>query len=302
MTAGVRQIGVNGVSLTYREQGHGAPVVFVHGYISDYRVWEGQRKAVAMCYRYIAPSQRYFGPDPWKDSGEKFSFATHVDDLAVFIRGLNAGPVHVVGWSYGAALGLALAVQHPEWVKSLFAYEPGNSTFVTDPQDARVIAEDREEMIAPAVTASKAGDLPGAVRFVFDGANGQAGLFDVLAPSVRATFLDNARTIPLLFGSPPPLPLSCAQLGQIKLPVAIARGELTRPFYRIVADTASRCIPGARHVVLHNGMHAAPVLTPETFNEALLDFQRAVGIEATPSMQGPNTGTQLSVPNIAAQE
>ena len=132
MAASVDQISVNGVNLPYVERGRGAPVVFVHGYISDYRAWDAQCEAPAQGYRYIAVSQRYFGLTPWHDSGELFSFATHVSDLAAFIRALSAGPVHVVGWSYGAALGLALAVQHRDLVKSLFAYEPGIATFVTD--------------------------------------------------------------------------------------------------------------------------------------------------------------------------
>jgi len=68
--------------------------------------------------------------------------------------------------------------------------------------------------------------------------------------------LDNARTIPLQFATPPPQ-MSCAQLGRITAPVAIARGDSTRSSYRIV-------VPGARH--------AAPVLTAPAFNEALLGF------------------------------
>ena len=52
---------MNGVELTYLEQGRGAPVVFVHGATLDYRAWEGQREAVAQRYRYIALRLRYFG-------------------------------------------------------------------------------------------------------------------------------------------------------------------------------------------------------------------------------------------------
>ena len=84
--------------------------------------------------------------------------------------------------------------------------------------------------------------------------------------------LDNARTIPLLFSSPPPPALSCDELGQIKVRVAVAKGELTRTFYRIVADTASRCIPGSRLVVVSQARHGAPALTPAAFNDALLGF------------------------------
>ena len=272
VASAVKRMSVNGADLVYLEQGQGAPVVFVHGAFSDHRAWEGQREAVAQRYRYIAPTQRYFGTAPWPDSGEKYSLATHADDLAVFIRDLRTGPVHVVGWSYGGAIALALAVQHPELVKSLFLHEPSLATFVTDAADVKAAGEDRRDMTAPAAGASKAGDTAGAVRLFFDGVNGQPGIFETLPPAAQSMFLDNARTIPLLFAAPPPPAISCAQLGQITVPVAIAKGELTRVSYRILADTASRCIPGSRLVIVSQGRHAAPAVIPAVFNEALLGF------------------------------
>lgn len=145
----VTEASVNGVSLTYLEQGRGAPVIFVHGATLDYRAWEGQRDAVSQRYRYIALTQRYFGTGAWLDGGEKYSLATHAADLATFIRDLTGGPTHIVGWSYGGAIALTLAVQHPELVKSLFVFEPGIATFVTDPVDAKAAAEDRQEMVTP---------------------------------------------------------------------------------------------------------------------------------------------------------
>ncbi len=56
------------------------------------------------------------------------------------------------------------------------------------------------------------------------------------------------------------------------MPVTVAKGELTRVSYRIVADTASRCIPGSRLVIVSQGRHAAPAIIPAVFNEALLGF------------------------------
>jgi pimeloyl-ACP methyl ester carboxylesterase len=58
---------VNGTSLKYIEQGDGVPVVFVHGSMTDQRVWEKQRPAITKGYRYIAYNQRYFGKEPWPD-------------------------------------------------------------------------------------------------------------------------------------------------------------------------------------------------------------------------------------------
>ena len=262
---------VNGISIMYLDQGQGTAVVLVHGAFFDHRAWEGQREAIVQRYRFIAVTQRYFGTSPWTDNGEKFSVATHVDDLAAFIRGINVGPVHVVGWSYSGPIALALALQYPQLVKSLFVWEPALPTVVTNPEDAKVMAEDRREGASPAIAAAKAGDNVGALRLGFDGVNHQPGLFDMLDPRMRAVMLDNARTIPLQFATPPPQ-ISCAQLGRITAPVAIARGDSTRSSYRIMADTTSRCIPGSRLIVVPGARHAAPVLAAPAFNEALLGF------------------------------
>ena len=55
---------VNGASLTYVDDGQGAPVVFVHGSLADHRTWERQRAIVGKQYRVIAYSQRYFNTEP----------------------------------------------------------------------------------------------------------------------------------------------------------------------------------------------------------------------------------------------
>jgi pimeloyl-ACP methyl ester carboxylesterase len=268
----IKQLSVNGIAITYQEQGRGAPVVFVHGNPGDHRTWDGERDAIAQSHRFIAVDLRYFGSAPWPDDGSKFSIATHAEDLASFIRELNAGPVTLVGWSYGRAVALVAAVQHPELVSGLFLYEPGLATFVSDPADAKAAADDRKDMLAPVMAAAKAGDFTGAARSVPDRVTGVPGTFDSLPPVVQASLLDNARVFAVAFTAPPPPQITCQQLEQMKIPVTIARGELTRVFYRIAADTASRCIPGSRLLVVANARHVWPALEPAAFDNALLGF------------------------------
>jgi pimeloyl-ACP methyl ester carboxylesterase len=268
-----KQASVNSVNLTYQEQGQGKPVVFVHGAGGDYRAWDGQREAVAPHYRFVALTQRYFGTEPWSDDGSKFSMTTHADDLAGFIRELNAGPVDIVGWSYSGPIALLVAMQHPELVHGLFLYEPAILSIVTDPGDLQIATDDRKAVAAPAAAASKAGDTKEAMRLLINGvSNQQPGYFETATPSIRSVLLDNARTLPLFYAAPPPPQITCEQLGQIKMPVTIARGDSTRPFYKIAADTASHCIPGSKLVVILNGRHVTPVQEPSAFNEALLTF------------------------------
>lgn len=265
-----KSMSVNGVSLAYLEQGQGAPVVFVHGAVGDYRAWELQRQAVVQPYRYIALNQRYFGTASWPDNGEKFSGATHTDDLAAFIRALGAGPVNLVGWSYGGAVALILAVQHPELISSLFLFEPTLGSVVSDPAEAEIMAQDRKEMFAPTAAAVKAGNNQAAVKLLIDGVTAVPGTFDAFAPAMRTVLIENGRILPLMFAAPPLPSVTSTQLAQIKVPVAIARGDLTRPFYRILAEAANRCIPASRLIIVPQARHLWPSQDPSAFNEGLL--------------------------------
>ncbi len=119
-----RQMRLGDGVMRYSEQGRGVPVVFVHGSMSDGRIWDVYRERVAARYRYVAIDQRYFGGEPWTDRGERFMQPTHAADLAAFIQGLQAGPVHVVAWSYGGSVATLAASRHPELFRSLTLHEP----------------------------------------------------------------------------------------------------------------------------------------------------------------------------------
>jgi hypothetical protein len=64
----------------------------------------------------------------------------------------------------------------------------------------------------------------------------------VLRDEFGVMVLCRARVLSVIFAGPPPPKMTCQQLGEIKVPVTIARGEMTRVFYRLAADKANRCI------------------------------------------------------------
>ncbi len=279
--AQIKQASVNGVTLAYQEQGDGAPVVFIHGCCTDYRAWDAQRQAIAPHYRFIALNMRYFGTAPWPDDESKYSQQTDTDDIAAFIRGLNAGPVDLVGWSYSGAIVMLVALQHPELVRSLTIHEPGTVSYVTDPAVAKSAGEDRAAALGPVIAAAKAGDFAGAARLTPIGVNHQPDFWDTTTPEIRTMFLDNARTWKLALVAPPQPPITCDMLHQIKMPVLITVGAETRYYYHIAAEAAASCIPGVQFVTIP-GRHLAIAQQPEAFNAALLQLLATVDSQPKP--------------------
>jgi len=267
-----RQLTVNGAELSYIEHGTGAPVVFVHGAWIDLRFWEPQRQAIAKQYRFIAYNQRYHGTVPWPDEGKHYSAATHAADLSALIRQLNAGPVHLVGLSYGGLVSALVASDHPELVRSLTLAEPALGALLTDLPEAKPALDDRRQGMAPVVAAVKAGDSVQSVKLFFDWVNNQGpGAFDKQPESLQQLILDNARTVPLFVSAPPPA-ISCTTLGRVKTPTLVVGGEQSRRFFSLINEAVVRCIPGSRPVTIPMATHPLPYQNPAAFNEALLQF------------------------------
>jgi len=267
----LRRATVNGVALPYLDEGRGTPVVCVHGAFADHRNWEPQRRLIARRHRFIAYSQRYFGPDPWPDAGSHYSQQTHVADLRAFIRQLDAGPVYVVARSYGATVALVAAVQDPGLMRALLVQEPPMSSIVSNPTERAILDEERVGLAAVRA-AAEAGDDATATRLFFDWVNGKPGSFELLPHQAQDAHLANSRTIALHFAAPPGPRLSCSELAAVRIPVTVTTGEFTRPFMRICAEAVLRCVPGARLVTIPNARHSASAQNPVGFNGAVLDF------------------------------
>ena len=264
---------VNGVNLTYLDQGAGAPVVFVHGSFSDLRFWEPQRQAIAQQYRFIALTQRYFGTTPWPDDGKHYADTTHAADLAAFLRQVNAGPVHLVGISYGGVVATLVALEHPDLLRTLATLEPGLGSLLIDVPEAKPEIEERRKAFQPIVTAAKAGETVQATKLLFDWVNNEgAGAFDKQPETVRQMFLDNARTVPLALSAPRAPAVTCTKLAGVKVPTLVAGGERTRRYYSLINEILVRCIPGSRLVTIPKATHPMSIQNPAAFNKALLQF------------------------------
>jgi hypothetical protein len=174
----LQTVEVNGTRLAYIEDGRGVAVIFVHGAIADYRYWESQREAIARKYRFVAYSMRYHEPNRWQDDGAQYSIPTHVADLAASIRSLNAGPVHLVGLSYGGAIAGYFALDHHDLIRTLTLADASVASIIADLPEAKATFAERSQMMSRAKDAIKnGGDLEGA-KVLLDYALGENDAYD----------------------------------------------------------------------------------------------------------------------------
>ena len=270
-----REVEVNGVRLQYIEQGSGEPIVFVHGAPHDLRAWESVREEIAERYRFIAYTQRYFGTEPWPDEGKNYSIATHADDLAKFITSLNAGPVHLVGWSHGGVVSVTAAVSDPSLVRSLILYEAGViSVLPKESPEGRIAREDFAKMFGPVgATASEIGDFIKAAKLLQEVVfQLRPGEFNSLPEDLRTVLLDNARVVPLMFAAPRPPVVTCDMLKDFTRPTLVMRGEKTRAFWALTSEAITKCVPGAQQVILPGVNHDGPCRDPAAFTAAVFEF------------------------------
>jgi len=257
---------VNGVDLEYVDEGTGVPVV-LHGGSSDLRYWEPQRKVFGARYRFVAYSRRFHGRAPRPAHGDDSADA-HTNDFLAMVRRLDAGPVHLVGFS--TAIGLRATLGGPGLVRSLTIIEPNVRWLLEgDPEGEAVLTWWRDEN--ERVRAEASGDAEQGARLWFELVNNRGpGTFDAQSEGFRQMWLDNfTASRPT---AAPPEPLTCDQLAAITTPTLAVAAEYGMPYSRRIVDVLARCIPSSRLVVIPAVTHFMSYQQPDIFNEAVLDF------------------------------
>ena len=258
---------VNGVDLEYVDEGTGVPVVFSHGGGSDLRYWQPQRKAFAARYRFVAYSHRFHGTAPPPVTGD-YSADAHTNDLVAIMRRLEAGPVHLVGFSTAIALRATLA--EPGLIRSLTIVEPNVPWLLeADPDGETALAWWRDEN--DRVRTEAAGDAERRARLWFELVNNRGpGTFETQPEAFRRMWLDNfnARRP----AAPSPQPLTCEQLSAITTPTLVVGAEYGMPYSRQIVGTLARCIPTSRLRIIPAVTHFMSYQEPNVFDQVVLDF------------------------------
>jgi pimeloyl-ACP methyl ester carboxylesterase len=110
------------VEIAYLDEGHGEPIVLVHGFASNKEVNWVQPGWVATLTRagrrVIALDDRGHGQSTKLYDDADYHTDLMAGDVAALIEHLKLGRADVMGYSLGARICAVLAVRHPESVRS----------------------------------------------------------------------------------------------------------------------------------------------------------------------------------------
>jgi non-heme chloroperoxidase len=283
----VPSVDVGGVSLFYEESGAGQPIVLSHGIPTDYRAWSSQTGPLSKTRRVVSYSRRYAYPNKREGDVADSTIGNNASDLKGLIEKLGAGPVDLVGHSYGGFIAAYLAADHPELIRSLVLVEPAISTLLVEdessqgqllslllrsPSVALSARRFQRRSLHPSLEALDAGQTEKAVELNVDGVQDKPGAFAAMPEAQRRMMLDNARTIAELRTK---FPLFKAQIGKIAARTLVINGEESALWLRRIGELTASSIPHAQRSLISKARHFPHIENAPEFNERVLTFLSA---------------------------
>ncbi len=111
----------NGIKTNYLEAGKGDPVILIHGSgpgVTSYANWRLVLPALAENFRVLAPDMVGFGFTE-RPANIEYGVQTWADQVVGLMDTLELPTTHIVGNSFGGAIALRIATQHPDRIGKL---------------------------------------------------------------------------------------------------------------------------------------------------------------------------------------
>jgi pimeloyl-ACP methyl ester carboxylesterase len=254
---------VNGVTIAYDDRGAGLPIVFLHAFPLNRRMWAQQEAVLSQRFRTLSIDLRGHGESDapfWRYSLEQYA-----QDVKEVLAGLGIAKALFVGLSMGGYLAFTLYRLYPEQVLGLVFAD--TRAEADTPEQARwrfdlaqrtaaigssaVIAEMLPKLLAPK-RYERDPDLVDQVRAMQAAAPIPGIIGDLMAMAERrdSTELLSSITVPVLF-----------LVGQDDV--------LTKP---ADAERMAKRIPHSELIVIPDAGHLSNMEQPDYFNRAIDSF------------------------------
>jgi pimeloyl-ACP methyl ester carboxylesterase len=255
------QTTVNGITMSYTDEGTGPALVFIHGFPLSRGAWDRQVDAFRAHHRVIAPDLRGLGQTE-AQSGTN-SMDRFAGDVHSLLQQLGTGPVVLAGHSMGGYVALAFARNYPQALRGLVLV--GTKAGADTPEGAagrRATAEKVKlegidgvvNAMAPKMLAASNQDakMAAAVRALMEPSKPEGVIGALLGMAER--------------------PDSTPKLGQIKVPTLVITGADDTVIPPAESDLLAKNIPGAQLRVIPNAGHLVAFERPKEFNAALEEW------------------------------
>ena len=247
----VEHFSSDGVDIAFLDSGEGEPILLIHGFASNHVVnwgatgWIDTLKRAG--YRVIAMDVRGHGKSQKLRDPESYPLALMADDAVRLLDHLGIPRADVMGYSMGARITVAMALAHPERLRSMVLGGMGY---------AMVEGMRGEDAIVAALEAPSLDDVTGEPGRAYRKFAEQTGS-DVLA---LAACMRRARQT-----------FTPEQLATIRIPTLIAIGDKDKVAGS--AEDLARLIPGAEFFIIPNRDHMLAT-GDHRYKNAVLDFLR----------------------------
>lgn len=251
------------VKLYYQDEGRGEPIVFLHGFTCDHRMWKLQLDYFSLTNRVIVLDSRGHG----KSDAPKtdYSRAHRANDLLALVNELNIEKTHLVGLSMGGSTAIGFALEHQNRLKSLTlvstgaaGHNPGKKVeIVTQIAKKEGIEAAKKKWLEWTTTWFKDRD-PQIGQLMTEMANDHSG----------AIWLDPMR-------GKYPRTVDLENVHQITVPTLIVVGDLDQIFLPLAKDLQKE-IKGSVLSIFENTGHMVNLEYPQKFNRELSEFINSV--------------------------
>ncbi|WP_037308542.1 alpha/beta fold hydrolase [Ruegeria halocynthiae] len=255
-----------------RTLGQGArKVLALHCTIAHSGAWAGLSAALQGQVSLIAPDMLSHGRSPdWDGQGDYFD---RVTDLAA---AQLAGPMDVIGHSFGAMIALRLAVDRPELIRSAVLIEP--VFFAIARQDAPDLVAQHDHAAQPYTDALSAGDMELAARlFNRMWSTDDSPRWPDLPERTRAAMVRGVHAVPAVEEAvvrDQKGLLNPGVLDRAIMPVLILSGSKTRPVMPAIGQGLQRRLPNASCACVKGAGHMLPISHPQETAHVVQQFWR----------------------------
>jgi pimeloyl-ACP methyl ester carboxylesterase len=256
---------VNDTRLYYEIVGKGHPLVLIHGFTCNTKVWDDQFEVFAKHFKVMRYDMRGFGKSALPTIGKEYS---HTEDLKALLNQLGIDYAYIIGSSMGGRIALDFTLEYPEVTKALIlvdssvgGYQGWSKTSVkSDESFEKKVKEKGWEVAKESWTKTPsfrklAWEKPDVAlrrkQMMFD----YSGWHYVNADPCRN--LD---------------PPAIGRLQEIKVPTLIIVGESDSQDFHRIATILKKKIRNSKRITIKEAGHLPSMSAPKEFNEAVTSF------------------------------